>query len=171
MQLGSAKIVDDTYHTTGAFSDIELIADEIVWAGDDEVGFHTSYRTIIRGTTDGPSRYGPSTGRKVDVLVFANCVALENEIFLGHVLYNTSSMLNQLGCGIDDMARKLAAEPPAGWPRPASVLTIRPSSARRTRRSWNDKPQSCRWKYGRGSSRWPESTSGRSPLAAATFLL
>ena len=38
LQRGSAKIVDDTYHTTGAFSDIELIADEIVWAGDDEVG-------------------------------------------------------------------------------------------------------------------------------------
>ena len=121
LQLGSAKIVDDTYHTTGAFSDIELIADEIVWAGDDEVGFHTSHRTIIRGTNDGPSRYGPATGRKVDVLVFANCVALENEIFLEHVIYNTSSMLNQLGFDIDDMARKLAADPPAGWPRSDAV--------------------------------------------------
>ena len=121
LQLGSAKIVDDTYHTTGAFSDIELIADEIVWAGDDKVGFHTSHRTIIRGTNDGPSRYGPATGRKVDVLVFANCVALENEIFLEHVIYNTSSMLNQLGFDIDDMARKLAVDPPAGWPRTASV--------------------------------------------------
>ena len=117
LQLGSAKIVDDTYHTTGAFSDIELIADEIVWAGDDEVGFHTSHRTIVRGTNDGPSRYGPATGRMVDVLVFANCVALENEIFLEHVIYNTSSMLNQLGFDIGDMARKLAANPPAGWPR------------------------------------------------------
>ena len=130
LQLGSAKIVDDTYHTTGAFSDIELIADEIVWAGDDEVGFHTSHRTIIRGTNDGPSRYGPATGRKVDVLVFANCVALENEIFLEHVLYNTSSMLNQLGFGIDDMARKLAADPPAGWPRAASVWDEQRSAAR-----------------------------------------
>lgn len=33
LQLGDAKIVADTYRTTGAFSDIELIADEIVWAG------------------------------------------------------------------------------------------------------------------------------------------
>ena len=130
LQLGSAKIVDDTYHTTGAFSDIELIADEIVWAGDDEVGFHTSHRTIIRGTNDGPSRYGAATGRKVDVLVFANCVALENEIFLEHVLYNTSSMLNQLGFDIGDMARKLAADPPAGWPRPASVWDQQRAAAR-----------------------------------------
>ena len=50
LQLGSRKIVDDTHHTTGAFSDIRLIADEVIWAGDDEVGYHTSHRTLIRGT-------------------------------------------------------------------------------------------------------------------------
>ena len=58
LQLGSRKIIDDTHHTTGAFSNIQLIADEIVWAGDDEVGFHTSHRTLIRGTNDGDSHYG-----------------------------------------------------------------------------------------------------------------
>lgn len=117
LQIGAGKIVDDTYHTTGAFSDIQLIADEIVWAGNDEVGFHTSHRTIIRGTNDGASRYGPATGRYVDVLVIANCVARENEIFLEHVLYNNSSMLEQLGFSLHDMARHLAADAPAGWPR------------------------------------------------------
>jgi hypothetical protein len=35
LQLGNQKIIDDTHHTTGAFSDIKLIADEVVWAGDD----------------------------------------------------------------------------------------------------------------------------------------
>ncbi|MEM7505088.1 MAG: hypothetical protein AAF417_23900, partial [Pseudomonadota bacterium] len=41
LQLGNRKIIADTHHTTGAFSDIELIADEIVWAGDDDIGYHT----------------------------------------------------------------------------------------------------------------------------------
>ena len=130
LQLGDAKIVADTYHTTGAFSDIELIADEIVWAGNDEVGFHTSHRTIIRGTNDGPSRYGPATGRRVDVLVFANCVALENEIFLEHVLYNNSSLLQQLGFDLRAMAPTLAADPPAGWPRDTAVWTDLKNAAR-----------------------------------------
>ncbi len=130
LQLGDAKIVADTYHTTGAFSDIQLIADEIVWAGDDEVGFHTSHRTIIRGTNDGPSRYGPATGRKVDVLVFANCVALENEIFLEHVLYNNSSLLQQLGFDLQAMAPTLAADPPAGWPRDTAVWADLKNAAR-----------------------------------------
>lgn len=117
LQRGDEKIVQDTYHTTAAFSDIQLIADEIVWAGDDEVGFHTSHRTLIRGTNDGPSRYGPTTGRSVDVLVIANCVSLQNEIFLEHVQYNSAAMLEQLGFKLDESVQELIAAPPAGWPR------------------------------------------------------
>ena len=117
LQLGNQKIVDDTHHTTGAFSNIKLIADEVIWAGNDKIGFHTSHRTIIRGTNDGPSNFGPATNKDIDVLVIANCVALENRIFLEHVCYNTSSMLLQLGMNLDDMAKKLAATAPLGWPR------------------------------------------------------
>ncbi len=117
LQLGNQKIVDDTHHTTGAFSNIKLIADEVIWAGDDKIGFHTSHRTIIRGTNDGPSKYGPATNKDIDVLVIANCVALKNRIFLEHVCYNTSSMLLQLGMNLNDMAKKLAATAPQGWPR------------------------------------------------------
>ena len=117
LQFGCQKIIADTHHTTRAFSDIQLLADEIVWAGDDDVGFHTSHRTIIRGTNDGDSKYGPATGKSIDVLVIANCVALENEIFLEHVLYNNSSMLRQLGRDLDDVVANLTAEKPAGWPR------------------------------------------------------
>ena len=133
LQIGADKIVEDTYHTTGAFSDIQLIADEVVWAGDDEVGFHTSHRTIIRGTNDGPSRYGPATGRSVDVLVIANCVARENEIFLEHVLYNNSAMLAQLGFSLHDMAARLAADAPAGWPRSEAVWSALKHSTRPAR--------------------------------------
>lgn len=121
LQLGSRKIIDDTRHTTGAFSNIKLIADEIVWAGNDEVGFHTSHRTLIRGTNDGDSSYGPATYREVDVLVIANCVSLENRIFLEHVCYNASGMLLQLGLDLDAAAAGLASTPPAGWPRSADT--------------------------------------------------
>lgn len=121
LQLGCEKIVDDTYHTTGAFSDIQLIADEVIWAGDDRTGYHTSHRTLIRGTNDGPSKYGPATGRKVDLLVIANCVALGNQIFLEHVLYNTSAMIQQLGLDLDRTAADLARNPQPGWPRDAAT--------------------------------------------------
>jgi predicted ester cyclase len=117
LQHGNQKIIADTHHTTGAFSNIQLIADEVVWAGNDEIGFHTSHRTIIRGLNDGDSKYGPATNRNVDVLVIANCVALGNEIFLEHVLYNNSSLLQQLGLDLNDMAGQMSLAAPAGWPR------------------------------------------------------
>ena len=121
LQTGNRKIIDDTHHTTGAFPDIVLDAEEVIWAGDDRIGFHTSHLTRIIGTNTGPSRYGDPTGRKIDVLVIANCVALGNDIFLEHVLYNTSAMLVQLGLDLWDEAARLAADPPPGWPRSAKV--------------------------------------------------
>ena len=64
LQYGSEKIVADTVHTINAFPDIRLFADEIIWAGDDVSGFHTSHRTVISGHNTGFSRYGPPTGKK-----------------------------------------------------------------------------------------------------------
>lgn len=118
LQLGNQKIIADTQDTTRAFSNIELIADEVIWAGNDEIGYHTSHRTIIRGINDGDSKYGPATGKTVEVLVIANCVALENKIFLEHVVYNNSSLIQQLGLDIKQVARSMSnGDSPAGWPR------------------------------------------------------
>lgn len=107
LQYGRDKIVADTLHTTNAFSDIRLIADEVIWAGDDLSGFHTSHRTVILGTNTGWSRYGPPTGKRVRLWCVANCVARDNEIFHEHVLYNTSSMLRQLGFDLFEIARTM----------------------------------------------------------------
>jgi predicted ester cyclase len=110
LQYGRDKIVADTVHTINAFPDIRLYADEIIWAGDDRSGFHTSHRTVILGHNTGHSRYGPPTGRKVMVWCIANCVALENEIFEEWVIYNNGSLLRQLGFDLPALARRLANE-------------------------------------------------------------
>ncbi len=107
LQYGRDKIVADTIHTINAFPDIRLYADEIVWAGDDQVGFFTSHRTVIIGHNTGWSRYGPPTGKKIVVWCIANCVALDNEIFEEWVLYNNASILLQLGFDLRQMAREL----------------------------------------------------------------
>jgi predicted ester cyclase len=114
LQYGRDKIVADTVHTINAFPDIRLYADEIVWAGDDRVGFFTSHRTVIVGHNTGWSRYGPPTGKRVVVWCIANCVALENEIFEEWVQYNNGSLLRQLGFDLPQLARELrrAAPPP-----------------------------------------------------------
>ena len=63
-------------------------------------------------------------------MVIANCIALENEIFHEHVLYNTSAMLQQLDIDLWDEAERLIKDPPAGWPRSNEVwLDLRNSAA------------------------------------------
>ena len=107
LQYGRDRIVADTVHTINAFPNIRLYADEIVWAGDDEVGFHTSHRTVIKGDNTGFSRYGPPTGRRVELWCIANCVALENEIFEEWVLYDNADLIRQLGFDLKEKAREI----------------------------------------------------------------
>lgn len=109
LQYGRDKIVADTVHTINAFPDIRLYADEIIWAGDDEVGFHTSHRGFIIGHNTGFSEYGPPTGHNTVVWVIANCIALENEIFEEWVIYNTASLILQLGFDPREKAREIGS--------------------------------------------------------------
>jgi len=141
LQTGSTKIVADTHHTTGAFPGIVLDAEEVIWAGDDKIGFHTSHLTRIKGTNTGPSRYGPATNADIDVMVIANCVALGNDIFLEHVLYNTSAMLQQLGIDLWEEAERLAANPPPGWPRSDAVWNDLRAAAAPARPISKDEPK------------------------------
>ncbi|MXV92806.1 MAG: ester cyclase [Chloroflexi bacterium] len=107
LQYGRDKIVADTVHTINAFPDIRLFADEIIWAGDEDIGFHSSHRTVISGHNSGYSQYGAPTGRKVTLWCIANCVSLENEIFAEWVVYDTASLVHQLGFDLREMAREL----------------------------------------------------------------
>ncbi|MFV1980809.1 MAG: ester cyclase, partial [Rhodothermia bacterium] len=117
LQYGRDKIVADTIHTINAFPDIRLFADEIVWAGDDQVGFDTSHRTVIVGHNTGYSRYGPPTGRKVTCWCVANCKILANEIFEEWVIYDTASLIHQLGFSLRDKAREFGNQLGKGVPR------------------------------------------------------
>ena len=107
LQYGRDKIVADTVTTINAFPDIRLYADEIVWAGDENVGFYTSHRTVIMGHNTGFSRYGAPTGKKVHVWCIANCLAVENEIYEEWVLYNNSALITQLGFDLYEKARTM----------------------------------------------------------------
>ena len=68
LQSGSEKIVSDTVHTNNAFPDIRLFADEVIWAGDENISFHTSHRTIITGTNTGFSKFSKPTGKAVSTI-------------------------------------------------------------------------------------------------------
>ncbi|MEX3010514.1 ester cyclase [Hoeflea sp. TYP-13] len=114
LQYGRDKIVADTVHTNNAIPDARLVADEIIWAGNEEVGFHTSHRTMILGTNTGYSRFGPPTNKSLRLLCIANCVARDNEIYDEYVAYDTAALVQQMGLDVVEMAKRVAARRPQG---------------------------------------------------------
>lgn len=108
LNIGRDKVIANTTQFLNAFPDIRLIADEIIWAGNDEVGFHTSHRVILNATNTGYSQFGPPTRRKVSFWLVANCIFIANENYEEWVIYNTSSMLRQLGFNLREKAREFA---------------------------------------------------------------
>ncbi len=107
---GVERVVEATVASLHAFPDTRSWADEIIWAGDDQQGFVTSHRYITSGHHLAPWRWGPATGRKVNLWGIANCVVRENEIFEEWVLYNTGSRLMQLGIDVASAAREYGNE-------------------------------------------------------------
>ncbi|NYG06789.1 putative ester cyclase [Phycicoccus badiiscoriae] len=94
---GVERVVEATMGALHAFPDTRSWADEVIWAGDEDQGFVTSHRYITTGHHLGAWRWGPATGRKVNLWGLANCVIRENEIFEEWVLYNMVSRFMQLG--------------------------------------------------------------------------
>jgi predicted ester cyclase len=109
-KFGVERMVSETMQSIHAFADVRHYADEVIWAGDDEAGFVTSHRAINVGYHTGVWRWGPPTGRKINMWVIANCVIKENEIFEEWVLYNTCARLAQLGLDIPAAARAVGNE-------------------------------------------------------------
>ena len=95
-------VVEHTMQAINAFPDARHIADEVIWAGNEDEGFATSHRAINVGHHLGPWQWGPATGRKIQMWVLANCVSEENLIFEEWVLYNHVARLRQ--CGVDVVA-------------------------------------------------------------------
>ena len=108
LQYGRDKIVADTVQMNNGFPDIRIVSDEVIWAGDEEQGFHTSHRTRIFGANTGFTRFGPPTGKRVQFWCMANCVARDNEIYHEHVVYDTAGLVQQLGYDVVQTARRLA---------------------------------------------------------------
>ena len=114
MKYGVERVVAETVQSINAFPDARHIADDVIWAGDEDQGFATSHRAINVGHHTGPWRWGPPTGRKINLWVIANCVSRDNAIFEEWVLYNTAARLMQLGIDVPAAARNHGNEFPPG---------------------------------------------------------
>lgn len=110
MQYGVERVVEGTMQSIAAFPDVRHYADDIIWAGDEDQGFVTSHRALNLGHHLGAWRWGPPTGRKLNVWVIANCVSKENVFYEEWVLHNIGAKLQQLGYDLAACARTYGNE-------------------------------------------------------------
>jgi len=97
---GANEIVDATYATLEAFPDRNLLAEHVIWAGNREDGFYTSHRLLSKATNEGPTVFGPATGKPIRMTNIADCF-IENGVITKEWLVRDNMMF----------ATQLAADP------------------------------------------------------------
>jgi predicted ester cyclase len=97
MTVGAEEVTQNTLSTLAAFPDRTLNADNIVWGGDDQNGFHTSHLISTEMTNLGDTEYGPATGRHAKIHVIAHCIIKDNRIIEEWLVRDNYSLVEQLG--------------------------------------------------------------------------
>ena len=108
--VGAQTVVDNTHATLKAFPDRRLDADNVIWSDDGDAGFYSSHLITSKMTNDGPSEFGPATGRKVRVMTIADCACRDNKVYEEWLVRDYAAAVMQLGFEVDQTAKKLAQE-------------------------------------------------------------
>ena len=112
MTVGAEEVTQNTLSTLAAFPDRTLHADNIIWGGDDEQGFHTSHLISTQMTNMGDTDYGPATGKHAKIQVIAHCIVKDNRIIEEWLVRDNYSLVEQLGFNPDEIARAQAITEP-----------------------------------------------------------
>jgi predicted ester cyclase len=107
---GREQMLTGSINTLSAFSDRQSFADDVIWSGNDEEGFHTSHRVIHLARNNGHSVYGPPTGRRIKHLGIANCFVKENLIHEEWLVRDALALVRQLGLDENEVVDRLLAE-------------------------------------------------------------
>ena len=90
-------MIDGTRRVLEAFPDRLLLADDVIWSGCAEKGYYSSHRIVSPMTNDGPSAYGPPTGKRVWTLTIADCIVEGGRITREYLLRDHYSLVNNWG--------------------------------------------------------------------------
>ena len=108
---GAEQVVQNTLKTLGGFPDRTLHADNIIWGGNEDEGFHTSHLITTNMTNLGPSEYGEATHAQAKIQVIAHCVVKENRVIEEWLVRDNFALARQLGVDPLQWAEQQAAKP------------------------------------------------------------
>ena len=120
---GVQAVVQGTLDTLQQFPDRRLLCEDIVSAGDATQGFLSSHRIFSTMTHLGAGRFGPASGRTLQVRTVADCVCLNNRIVHEWLVRDQGAIALQLGGSPQALARDWlthqgSASPPLWQPPP-----------------------------------------------------
>jgi predicted ester cyclase len=106
---GVEDVVSGSVAFLAAMPDRRMYAEDVIWSGDNDAGFHTSHLIINTATNTGHSPWGPPTNKSVQFIAIANCLVKENRIIEEWLVRDTLALVNQLGFDLWEVARKAVA--------------------------------------------------------------
>jgi predicted ester cyclase len=105
---GINSVISGTLQTLHSFPDRRLIAENVIWSGNDQAGFFSSHRILSTGTNMEDSCFGPANGRKVVYRTIADCCIFANRIHEEWLVRDNLYLVKQLGFDPVEVAKKLA---------------------------------------------------------------
>ncbi|MDX8351451.1 ester cyclase [Cognatiyoonia sp. IB215182] len=107
---GNKAVIASTMATVNEFPDRELLGEDVIWSGDDAVGYLSSHRIITKATHLQDGQFGPATGRHWQAYVIADCAAKEDTIYDEWLVRDYGGIVRQLGMAPRDYAADLIAK-------------------------------------------------------------
>jgi predicted ester cyclase len=106
---GIEDVVSGSVTFLAAMPNRRMYAEDVIWSGDNDAGFHTSHLIMNTATNTGHSPWGPPTNKQVQFIAIANCLVKENRIIEEWLVRDTIALVTQLGFDPLEIARKAVA--------------------------------------------------------------
>ncbi|MFC3833550.1 MULTISPECIES: ester cyclase [Deinococcus] len=103
---GRETVVRNTIQNQAMWGDLRAYADDVIWSGDDRLGYYTSHRHSNTATQSGYTEFGPPTGRKIAYWGIADCFIVHNRIVEEWLTHDGVTVIRQMGYDPVALARQ-----------------------------------------------------------------
>jgi len=106
VQDSNASVTASTLQTIHEFPDRQLVGEDVIWEGSEEVGYTSSHRltSVMRHT--GSGAYGSATGALVTTRIIAECVVRNNQVVEEWLVRDQAAFARSLGREPYDLAKE-----------------------------------------------------------------
>ena len=95
--IGNQKVIAATKATLDEFPDRQLLAEDVIWSGNEDDGFLSSHRIISTATHTNDGIYGKARGHKLQYRIIADCAVKNNQIYDEWLIRDQGAIIAQLG--------------------------------------------------------------------------